>query len=298
MRFGGVRFGGVWAASGNPSKDRLAAILARGTLVLPTDPAYPPASFAVDGGTRAPDTKCAENQLTGPEVDGYDVAVGKAVAEALGLEPCFVTPAWTELISGNVADRWDIEFSSIGITPDRMDALYFTQPYYATPERFFVARSSDYQQMAQLDGKRVGVCTGCFADLYLRKQLVIPGEEVKYRVDDAVIVGYDSEPNGLDDVGTGKIDAFLCQETAGNQAISEGVKLRPLEPAAYVAYIGGALDRSSGTSQTAFFDRVNQILGTLHGNGTLVALSKKYFGKDYATLASEFDLSSLGQTVT
>lgn len=152
---------------GNPSKDRLAAILARGTLVLPTDPKYPPASFAVRGAKRATDTKCAANQLTGPEVDGYDVAVGKAVAAALGVEPCFVTPAWTELISGNVADRWDIEFSSIGITPDRMDALYFTQPYYATPERFFVSTTSDYRRMQDLDGKRIGVCTGCFADLYL-----------------------------------------------------------------------------------------------------------------------------------
>lgn len=73
---------------GNPSKDRLAAILARGTLVLPTDPKYPPASFAVRGAKRATDTKCAANQLTGPEVDGYDVAVGKAVAAALGVEPC------------------------------------------------------------------------------------------------------------------------------------------------------------------------------------------------------------------
>lgn len=80
------------STAGDPARDKLAQILSRRTLVLPTDPAYPPASFGVKGAERAPDTRCAANQFTAPEVDGYDVAVGKAVADALGVEPCFVTP--------------------------------------------------------------------------------------------------------------------------------------------------------------------------------------------------------------
>ena len=39
-------------ASGDPSKDKLAQMLARGTLVLFTDPKYPPQSFAVKGAKR------------------------------------------------------------------------------------------------------------------------------------------------------------------------------------------------------------------------------------------------------
>lgn len=234
------------SSAGDPTRDKLAQILSRGTLVLPTDPAYPPASFAVEDAARAADTPCAANQLTAPEVDSYDVAVGKTVANALGVEPCFVAPTWTELIGGNWSDRWDVAFSSIGITEDRMDDLYFTQPYYATPERFFVRDDGPFESLDDLHGARIGVCTGCFADLYLQHTLTIPGVDVEYLVDDAEIVGYDVEFDGLDDVGAGKLDAFLCQETAGNQAIAEGITLRALEPAAYQAYIGGAIDRSSG----------------------------------------------------
>jgi polar amino acid transport system substrate-binding protein len=283
-------------SAANPD-DKLAIVTRRGTLLLPTDIAYPPASFAVKSAARRPDTECAENDLTGREVDGYDVAVSKAVAAALGLEPCFVTPTFTEQLAGNWGDRWDVAFTSIGIVRSRMRNLYFAQPYYATPESFYVRRNGPIGRIKQLHGARIGVCTGCFADLYLRRRLDIPGTEVSYRVRHPVDVGYAVERDGLDDVASGKLDAFLCQETVGDEAISEGLPLRSLDPPAYVAYIGGALDRGSATTTKAFFDRVNGIVRRLHAEGTLAQLSRKYFGKDYASAAARFDLSQIGQIV-
>src|SRR6185503_307258 len=111
--------GGNGSGSAANPDDKLAIVTGRGTLLLPTDPAYPPASFAVKSAARRPDTDCAENELTGPEVDGYDVAVSKAVAAALRLEPCFVTPTFTQQLAGNWGDRWDVAFTSIGIVRSR-----------------------------------------------------------------------------------------------------------------------------------------------------------------------------------
>src|SRR3989304_2251043 len=65
-------------ANADPEHDKLAQILDRGTLILSTDLDYAPQSFAVEGATRAPDTKCAESQLTGPEVSGYAGETAKA----------------------------------------------------------------------------------------------------------------------------------------------------------------------------------------------------------------------------
>jgi hypothetical protein len=45
--------GSAAAASGR-ADDKLAHVLARGTLLMPTDLAYPPASFAVKGAARRP----------------------------------------------------------------------------------------------------------------------------------------------------------------------------------------------------------------------------------------------------
>jgi polar amino acid transport system substrate-binding protein len=285
------------ATEPGPATGSLARVESRGTLLLPTDLAYPPASFRVKGAERRAGTRCAENQLTAPQVDGYDVAVGEAVAAALSVEPCFVTPSWTELLAGNWADRWDVAFSSIGITRARTENLYFTQPYYATPERFFVRAGGPIDKAEQLEGARIGVCAGCFADLYLQHKLDIPGADVTYQLDDPVIVGYDVERNGLDDVGAGTLPAFLCQETAGEQAIAEGVRLKGLDPAPYEAYIGGALDRAGRPAVKPFFDRVNASLVRLHDDGTLKRLSMRYFEHDYATQAARFDLATIDQTV-
>ena len=88
--------------AGDASTDKLAQVLARGTLILFTDPAYPPQSFAVKGAKRPADTKCAANQLTADQISGYDAETGKLVAEKLGVEPCFVTPSWTEVTGGQL----------------------------------------------------------------------------------------------------------------------------------------------------------------------------------------------------
>ena len=51
------------AACGTPdaasAKDKLAEVKARGTLVISTDPAYPPQSALVENAKRDPNTKCA-----------------------------------------------------------------------------------------------------------------------------------------------------------------------------------------------------------------------------------------------
>ena len=154
--------------------DSLAKIRARGTLLLPTDPAYPPSSFAVEGAARSPGTKCSPDELTRAELDGYDVAVGNLIADAIGVEPCYVVPTWNEMLAGHWSDRWDIAFASIGVEQDRMAQLYFTKPYIGSPERLWVRSDAAAQQMSDLDGKRIGVCTACWADLYLQKKLVRP----------------------------------------------------------------------------------------------------------------------------
>ena len=106
------------ARSLDPATDKLGQVLARGTLVLSTDLDYAPQSSKVDGATRQAGTKCAGNQLTAAEVMGYDADTGKLVAAALGVEPCFVTPPWEEIIAGSWADHWDIAWGSGALTGD------------------------------------------------------------------------------------------------------------------------------------------------------------------------------------
>jgi len=288
---------GTSAPSADPAKDLLAHIRARGTLVLPTDPAYPPSSFAVKGAARSAGTRCEANQMTRAEMDGYDVAVGNLIADAIGVEPCYVVPTWAEMLAGHWGGRWDIAFASIGVAQERMAALYFTKPYIGSPERLWVRADSKAQQMSDLNGKRIGVCAACWADLYLQKRLTVPGLKIDFKVDNAKIIGYAVEASGLQDVANGSLDAFLCADTVAKALIDSSVPIRGIEPAAYIAIPAGAIDKASGLSVKALFDFVNETLTARFTDGTLKRLSMKYFGHDYATAASAIDPASFGQDV-
>ena len=286
-------------APGDPSKDKLAQVLARGTLVLFTDPKYPPQSFAVKGAKRASPTKCAPNQLTAPEMTGYDVDSGKLVAKALGVEPCFVAPSWTEVTAGNWGDRWDLAYGSGAIDFDRMNVLYMTQPSYSTPTTFFVPKDSPAKTVADIAGKKIGACAGCTMEKYLRGTLNLPGSRIrKGLVGKPQIVTYDTEVPGLAATAKGKLAAFLCSEPVGDGAMKDGVPLRRLATPAYYSYKTGYVDKKSGLAVGPFVKRVNQIIAARHADGTMKRLSIKYFGKDFATQAAQFDLSKIGQHVT
>ncbi len=147
--------------------DLLADILARGVLRISTDPAYPPQSELVEDATIAADTKCTGEEHVAAEFTGFDIDVAVEIANRLGVEPCFVTPDWTLITGGNWSGRWDISVGSMTITPERMQALYFSLPYYTTPAVFYVhADNTSITTAADLSGKRIGVCSGCTYESY------------------------------------------------------------------------------------------------------------------------------------
>lgn len=281
----------------DPATDKLGQVLARGTLVLWTDPEYPPQSFAVDGATRFAGTKCAPNELTAPEISGYDAETGKLVAAALGVEPCFVATPFDSMIGGSWGDRFDVAWGSGALTVDRMKRLYVTQPYYSTTASFFVAADSTVTKPEELSGKQIGACAGCTHELYLRRTLELPGEEMNFVVDDPQIVTFNTEVPGLEAVTKGEIDAFLCSEPVGLGAIKDGAALKELAVPAYYTQKTGYIDRDLDLAPAAFIDAINKAVRDLHSNGKLKALSIQFFGTDYATPAGTFDLDAVGQPV-
>jgi len=288
---------GSQAPSLDPSTDKLAQVQERGTLVLWTDLEYPPQSFAVEGAVRLADTSCSPNQKTAPEVSGYDAETGKLVAEALGVEPCFVVTPFDSMIAGSWGDRYDVAWGSGALTVDRMERLYVTQPYYSTPASFFVRDDSPTTEPSELAGKEIGACAGCTHELYLRRTLELPGVDMEWLVEDPQIVTFNSEVPGLEEVVAGEIDAFLCSATVGLAAIEDGAPLRELNEAAYYTQKTGYVDRDLTLDPMAFLDAIDAAITALHRDGTLKDLSLEFFGDDYASPAAGFDLDAVGQVI-
>jgi len=279
--------------------DKLAEILDRGTLIVSTDPAYPPQSELTEGATRAADTKCAADQHTASELAGFDIDTAVEIARRLGVEACFVTPDWTLITAGNWADRWDISVGSMTITPERMELLYFTQPYYTTPAAFFVHEDNTaFAQPSDLSGRKVGVCSGCTYDFYLSGTLSIPGETIDFVVEDAEIAGYDTDTTALQDLALGdgvRLDAVLTAQPTGQGVIEDGLPLKQLGDPVFFEYLAAAIDKAHGTDPASFVEKVTEIIQAMHADGTLLKLSQQHYGVDLTTAAGEFEWAGLGQ---
>lgn len=277
--------------------DLLAAIQERGTLIGFTDPAYPPQSVLKDNPQRTEGTKCAEDEKTLGELEGFDIDVTAAIAEALGVEACFVTPDWGMLIAGGWSDRWDIAVGSITITPERAEVLRFGQPYYTTPAAVYVHNdNTTYTQPSDLSGKKVGVCSGCSYEAYLNQTLVIPGTEIDFVITDAQVQGYDTDTTALQDLALGdgvRLDAVITAQPTGEQFIADGGPIKQLGDPIYFEYLAPAVDRTSSLDTTALLERVNEIIQGMHADGTLAELSQKYYGTDLSSAAADFDIALL-----
>jgi len=279
--------------------DKLAEILARGTLVISTDPAYPPQSELVESAERLANTKCASDQQTSNQMQGFDIDVAKAIAEKLGVEACFLTIAWDLITAGNWANRWDISIGSMTITPERMSKLYFTQPYYTTPAAFFVHNTNTtFSQPSDLSGKKVGAATGTTYDSYIAGTLQIPGETINYVVTGADFMGYDTDLYALQDLALGdgvRLDAVLTAQPLGADQINNSQPFKQLGEPVYFEYLAGAVDKASTPDPVPFLKKVSEIIVGLNSDGTLPQLSNKYYGLDLTTPATTFDLAALNQ---
>ncbi len=285
------------SASLDANKDKLAQVIARGTLVGYAETDYPPQSILVAGAQRTAGSKCLPNQRTAAELTGFDNETTKIVAKDLGVEACFVTPTWTEVTAGSWGDRWDIVYGSGSINADRMKRLWMTQPYYATPNMFFVRADSAVKTADQLSGKKIGSCASCSHEYYLKHTLEIPGVKLEWDIKDPKIVAFETEGPGLEALAKGEIDAFLCAAPVGQAQIDAGLKLRALDKPAFTFFPSGFVDRGSGKASTAFVNRVNEIIRAHQADGSLKALSQQWFKTDYIAKAAAFDLATIGQVL-
>ena len=65
---------------------------------------------------------------------GFEVDLIDALAAALGMTTTFVQNQWDGLIPGRNRGEYDLAINGIEITPDRSQAVTFSQPYYLTFE--------------------------------------------------------------------------------------------------------------------------------------------------------------------
>jgi polar amino acid transport system substrate-binding protein len=285
---------------GSTPSGELASIIKKGILVIATDADYPPQSKLNADLPRAKNTRCDQTQFTANQLSGFDIEVAVEIARRLGVEPCFVTPTWSQLVGGNWGDLWDINVGSMVITRERMQKLYFTRPYISGEAVLFVHKDNQsFKSPADLSGKRIGVCTGCAYEAYLKGSLNIPNEKIVFVIKNVRAVGYDTDTSALADLAVGdgvRLDAVLTDPDTGISAIRNGLPIKQLGRAIYHDYSAVAVDKGSVGDPLPLVQRLSTIIQQMHRDGKLLNLSQKYYRGDFTTRAAQFDFQALGQT--
>ncbi|MEX2474444.1 transporter substrate-binding domain-containing protein [Marinobacter sp.] len=222
------------------------------TLKVVTDPSFVPFEMM--------------DQETG-EMIGFDMEIIREVADRAGFEIDLNTMDFNGIIPALQTGNVDIAIAGITITDERQEIVDFSDPYYDSGLRILVRTSNDdVQEIADLEGKKIGTKIGSTSYDYLMKSLdendgvtPYPGSSDMYmalmsRAVDAVF--YDAPNVGYfaSTKGEGKVKAV------GD--LYEGQQY------------GIALKKGS-----EWVDEVNDALASIKEDGTYKEIYEKWFGE-------------------
>jgi len=242
-------------------------VLKAGKLVVSTDPNYAPQSAQKPDGT----------------FEGFDIDVATEIAKRLGVTVDWATPDWALITAGGWSGRWDASVGSMTITTDRQKVLDFSDPYYYTPAQMTASKASGITTLEGMAGKTV--CVGeatTYLDWLQGKKLdfgtlsptTTPPAGVKVTTQKT-----DAQCPQLWGAGRNDFEGFLSSSTTVAGASKAGLPLVKVGDPVYEEPLAVAVDKS-GPDPTDFVTAVTAIVQAMHADGTLTAMSNKWFGLD------------------
>lgn len=199
------------------------------------------------------------------ELTGFDVEVGKAIAEEMGVEGEPFKISFSGIIPGLKDNRYDAIIGSMGITEDRKEQVDFSDPYYVSGAQLFVRPDSELTGIEDItDDVDVAVALATtYADL----------------VSDytSEISTYDSDVVALQALAQGRHDAVITDRLVGLINIEEqGLDLVFAGDLIDVEEMGIAVKKGNDK----LLEEINRALAEIKENGTYLEISEKYFNDD------------------
>lgn len=201
---------------------------------------------------------------------GFEVELGEAIAEEMGLEP---NPVFTQdfgaLIEEVNTDRIDVIMGSLTITEERAEAVDFSEPYYTSGPLFYVHEdTNDIETFDDLEGKEVGViANSVYEDIVLE------------HISEDNLSTYQSDTVALQDLaaGTDRLDMVLTDKIVGLVQIDENnLEIKAVGDLIMEEKIGAAVRKGN----QELLDEINRALEAVIENGTYEELSNKWFGEN------------------
>jgi len=230
----------------SPTEPPAPATLTRGKLLIATDPTFEPMEFRDEN----------ENLV------GYDIDLGRSLAEKMGLQVDFRVVVWDDIFSALANREFDVIISSVSITPDRQQLYEFSAPYLNAGQVIITKKTNTtITSTNDLSGKKIAV----------QKDTTNEAEAMKYTDPDMLLSlgDFEAATRALLD---GKADAIFADLTVAKGIITTNPTLKiASEPFTSEQY-GIVLAKGNSLLHA----QVNQALDALRQQGTLVYLKQKW----------------------
>lgn len=245
-------FGGLKTAEASGAEDDLLSrIRERGYIVIATE------------GDWAPYTYHDEND----NLVGYDVEIGRAIAEYLGVEARFEQTNWDAILAGVKSGRFDVACNGVSYTEERAQAYNFSTPYLYTPSVLVVRDdNTDIQSVEDLQGKKTA---NTISSIYA-------GIAEEYG---ATVSGVDTLADTILLVLQGRVDATINAEVSINDYLREHPDAK-IRIAQHLEGDTNAFPVRKDPSTDSLLSAINEAIAQMRADGRLAELSVKYFGAD------------------
>lgn len=241
----------VFSVSLAENTDRLSQIKERGYITIATEGDWAPYTYHDES-----------NALV-----GYDVEIGQAIAEYLGVEARFNEAPWDSILAGVEAGRFDIACNGVSYTPERAEKYNFSTPYLYTPSVLVV--KDDNEQIKTVDDLKGKKTANTISSIYA-------GITEEYG---AEVAGVDTLADTIQQVIQGRVDATINAKVS----IEDYLKEHPDSPIKIVQYLDGDINVfpvQKNESTDTLLAAVNEALQAMRDDGRLAELSMKYFDAD------------------
>lgn len=246
------------AQNGAGADTSLTDLQAKGEFVLGLDDSFPPLGFRDENNN----------------IVGYDIDLAAEVAKRLGVtlkcQPIDWSAKEQELATGKIDCIWN----GFTMTQEREDAMAFTKAYLDNAQVLVVRSDSGIATLADMKGKVVGVQAGSSA-----QDAIEASPDFKNSLKS--IVEFKENITALNDLEIKRVDGVVMDQVVANYSITQtGKPYMVLPEGLATEQYGVAFKKGSN----ALRDKVQATLEEMQADGTVTAISNKWFGTDLSVI--------------
>ena len=237
-----------------PAKEK-GPLITPGTLTIGCEVGYPPMEYTTDDGLK---------------FIGFDIDVGKAISELLGLEVKVVNTTWEGIFAGLEMGQYDCIISAVSITPERQEKYILTQPYVANA-LCIVTQAGDtaVDSPEKFEGKKIAVQSATTASESL-EGMIDGGMNIKE-------FPYEKVMECFGDLQNGSVDAVYVDSVVAAYYIKDNDRFTRTWISEVPEPMGICISKGNNRLAAA----VEAAIDTLNYNGTIQALATQHFGEDF-----------------